>query len=660
MHIEKVTLTNFRCFGKNPTTIQLDERFTAFVGANGTGKTAVFIALRRMFGINREDSQVLPEDFHVPLNETKSPASRKLSIDVVIGFSELKEGEDTDIADYDRGGECGVPLDQHSYTVPEFFRHMAVTEDGNPKCRFLLDATWRNDGSLEGTVEQSLWAIFKLGEEYGDQDRIRLQQKDRKRIEVIYVPVSRDETRHLTTVLKSRLWRAAQWTDELRMSVREAADKIKKQFREESVVAEIERAVRDYWSYLHRGDLDTKTILQPIDSDLAQFLSKAQLVFSPSEFDRERSADQLSDGQRSLLHIALTAATVDIEKKITFGELSKEFDIDRVRLPSLTLLVVEEPENSLSPHFLSRIVSQMDKIGTESRAQCLVSSHSASVLRRIDPRSVRHFRIDQASRTALVNSLKLPGDDNEEASFVRGAVKAYPELYFARFVVLGEGSSEEIVIPMLAQAEGISIDQSLVSVVPLGGRHVHHFWRLLEDLKIPYATLLDLDKGRLRGGGKCLRTVCQKLKTFRRRELKDLDQFENIEALDNLGRDDLRSAVQTLEDHGVYFCYPLDLDMALLTAFKSAYKHLESGEIGPSDEPDFRVLLKSVLGSEKDIAFYKGWENRMKWYRYRFQGRSKPNTHLRTLSRIDECELKANMPKELRALVFRIRDAVGD
>ena len=89
MHIERVTLTNFRCFGTDPTTIDLDAEFTAFLGANGTGKTAAFAALGRMFGVTRTDRQVVPEDFHVPIDETEAPATRELSIEVVIAFPEL-------------------------------------------------------------------------------------------------------------------------------------------------------------------------------------------------------------------------------------------------------------------------------------------------------------------------------------------------------------------------------------------------------------------------------------------------------------------------------------------------------------------------------------------------------------------------------------------
>jgi putative ATP-dependent endonuclease of the OLD family len=145
-------------------------------------------------------------------------------------------------------------------------------------------------------------------------------------------------------------------------------------------------------------------------------VGKAQLMFEPTETGQERRADQLSDGQRSLLHIALTAATLDVEAMIASGLKEDEFDLDLARLPALTLLVVEEPENSLSPYFLSRIVLQMLEVAEGMNAQALVSSHSASVLGRVDPEAIRHFRLDAETREARVNALVLPDDDDERAN----------------------------------------------------------------------------------------------------------------------------------------------------------------------------------------------------------------------------------------------------
>ena len=47
---------------------------------------------------------------------------------------------------------------------------------------------------------------------------------------------------------------------------------------------------------------------------------------------------------------------------------------------------------------------------------------------------------------------------------------------------------------------GQLLDETFVSVVPLGGRHVNHSWKLLNDLDIRHITLLDFDRERVGGG----------------------------------------------------------------------------------------------------------------------------------------------------------------
>ncbi|WGR70334.1 MULTISPECIES: ATP-dependent endonuclease [unclassified Bradyrhizobium] len=102
-------------------------------------------------------------------------------------------------------------------------------------------------------------------------------------------------------------------------------------------------------------------------------------------------------------------------------------------------------------------------------------------------------------RKTVVKRIELP-EDQEALKFVREGVQAFPELYFSRFVILGQGDSEEVVLPRLLAAKGILVDDESISAVPLGGRHVNHFWRLLHGLGIPHVTLLDLDLARYHGG----------------------------------------------------------------------------------------------------------------------------------------------------------------
>ena len=77
-----------------------------------------------------------------------------------------------------------------------------------------------------------------------------------------------------------------------------------------------------------------------------------------------------------------------------------------------------------------------------------------------------------AARETTVKRIVLPDDDELAAKYVREAVEAYPELYFSRFVVLGEDDSEQVVPPRLLAAVGIAEDDASVLLVPLGGRHV--------------------------------------------------------------------------------------------------------------------------------------------------------------------------------------------
>lgn len=637
-------LTNFRCFGPEPVTIVLDPALTVMVGANGTGKSAAFDSLARLFGVTQDERRVRTEDFHVPFDEEDVPLTRELSIDVVIAFPELADEDDHDDDD-------GSAAD----TVPEFFRQMGADDDGELKCRFRLEATWTNDGSVDGTVSENVLVVHTFDTEYGEDDWTPLRPLDRARIQMIYVPAARDGARHVTAFLRGRLWRAAQWSDELKTAVDNASSTLTDEFRSEAVIETVEGALAGRWQQLHQAETDADPIFRPVDRDFAQVVGKAQLVFEPTDTGRERRADQLSDGQRSLLHIALTAATLDVEAMISSGAKEDEFDLEQARLPSLTLLVVEEPENSLSPYFLSRIILQVLEVAEGAYAQALISSHSASVLGRVDPEVVRHFRLD-AERTASVNALLLPDDDDERAMYVREAVRAFPELYFARFVVLGEGSSEEVVIPLLAEAGGVVVDRSFVAVVPLGGRHVNHFWRLLAALRIPHATLLDLDRGRHGGCEGRIRTICEQLTEIGVDPLSDIEGFDDPADVKNLTEEEeIESLLAELQKYNVFFSAPLDLDMTLLLAFPDEYEALAAALPGPQQTDAF----DAVLGAGGDRDQYEGWDDEMRWYRYLFLGRSKPSTHLRALSGVDADTLAANTPEPLGQLIARIAEAVN-
>lgn len=183
------------------------------------------------------------------------------------------------------------------------------------------------------------------------------------------------------------------------------------------------------------------------------------------------------------------------------------------RPPVLTIIALEEPENHIAPHLLGKLIANLENIAQKNNAQTVLTSHSPAIVKRIEPENIRYFRVESKDASTKVRKIILPSQEkySDQYKYIKEAVKAYPELYFAKLVILGEGDSEEILLPKFWEAEKNDIDTSGISVVPLGGRHVNHFWRLLNDLKIPYITLLDLDKERDGGCWGRIKYVLQQL-----------------------------------------------------------------------------------------------------------------------------------------------------
>src|SRR6266542_977451 len=287
MKLESIYIHNFRCFGPNGSRIEFEPGLTAFVGGNGSGKTAVFQAISRLFGITSSQRTVWRQDFHLAVDQEQLTSGASLAIEVVLGFPELD----------------GVDEDARRDAVPEFFSQMA-------------------------------------------------------------------------TLLKGRLWQAAKWSTEFRERATEIADDIQTRFEREPPAEFVIERLTKSWQQVHEADTDTTPVLRLVESRFEELVRRAEFAFSPDEAGQERALADLSDGQRSLFHIALTAATLEVERDAFAFPLEKSaFDREKLRRVHLTLLAIEEPENSLSPFFLSRIVLQSREIGALVSAQVVVSSH---------------------------------------------------------------------------------------------------------------------------------------------------------------------------------------------------------------------------------------------------------------------------------------------
>ncbi|HBS6179691.1 ATP-dependent nuclease [Klebsiella pneumoniae] len=656
MKITQMEIKGFKSFDNVGQTININS-FTSLIGGNGTGKTAVLLALTRMFGVKSSDRIIQVDDFYVPPgDEIDTQDERELSVRVKFEFADLEDGEDN--------------------TVADFFKHLVSSEAAEiPYCTAKLKAKWTKTNLAEGDIESDL--VWEIGEYEKN-----ITAYERSKIHVHYVPAYRDPAQQLKQTagtIMHRLINAVEWSDQMASTVDEVAVSIGNQFQEEVGVQTITSSLGRNWKTLFTGGYFEKLQIKPVVNGIEDVLKHIDTVFLPTPDTQPLPTERLSDGMKSLFYLSLVKSAFDIEDEIINSDGKQlSISVEALDPPNLTIILIEEPENHLSPQYLGRIVKLCEEISENDRAQVVLTTHAPSLLNRVEPENIRYFRLHDNKNT-IVKEILLPREDKDDAenvdtfTYVKEAVKAYPEIYFAKVVILGEGDSEEIVIPKIAQVNGIELDTSLITFAPLGGRYVNHFWKLLNELSIPHVTLLDYDFRRGGGGWGRIKYAVKQLisigvdKNILLKMSDGVLSDEDLEVMHSWDedRDEEIAWIESLKEYGVYFSFPYDLDWLMLNEFFEDYKKFVPENGGPrlpkDDDPEYNKKVKAAIASvlkkeEKDIDISKFDDfEKYFWYRYLFLGRGKPLSHNYVLSKMEDDKLRDNSPEVLNELIETVR-----
>ena len=679
MRLSKLKLMNYRCFGPEEQVILIDD-LTTFIGNNSAGKTAALSALNCMFSENGGDRILQRSDFHLPKEMTPDEMeSQNLYIEAVFEFEELRPETG--------GGE---------YAIPIFFQHLVVDNPGGlPYLRVRLEATWEKSSTIEGSIDSKIsYITCPESVEIEENHRTPAARRDLDKIRVVYIPAVRDPSRQLKNASGTMMYQvmsSINWSEETKGNVKAKIKELNEQFEGEKGVSMFGTSLAEQWKAYDSDDRYSTASLRFNSTDIETSIRKTEVVFEPTETGKEYTIDQMGDGLRSLFYISLVDSILDVE-----GKMQREIDADPENTsfsrkpPILTIVALEEPENHIAPHLLGKLVGNLRNIAGKHNAQAIMTSHSPAIVKRVDPENLRYFRMDKDLLASKVRSITLPEKESaqDQYKYIKEAVWAYPELYFAKLVILGEGDSEEIILPKCWEAVNGSVDVGGISIVPLGGRHVNHFWRLLNDLQIPHVTLLDLDREREGGGWGRIKYVLKQLiaNGYDKNELLNTkrgvltdEQLDGMSEWDVLDVASMQAWLDWLEQYNVFFSAPLDIDFMMLEQMESEYKKSLDTTEGPrlevvEGEGKKKILIQKIEGTDdyrteyetrikKDIkstlkeeggdgSTYSAEQQRlMVWYTYFFLNRGKPSTHIAVLSRLSDEAIKDNIPLVLKRLI---------
>ena len=688
MKLTKVIINNFRSFGEEQV-IEFNNQ-TVLIGNNSSGKTTVLQALSKLFSDKQSDRIIRKSDFHLPKGSRPGENARNLFIETIFEF------DIPDVPSYDPA-------------LPLFFEHFTVSQDFvKPFLRIRLESSWEDDGTVEGSVDTQIYYISSDEDTIRDEDKHHAPRKDLDKIRVLYVPASRTPEKEIGNTsgsMLSRLVNSINWTED---EIHEITDKIEELnntfLSETGALSQINQEIQKSWELYHEDNRFSQAELTINSSEMAAALRQIALKFSPTTTEEAFTVSDLGDGLRSIFYFSLVDSILDIELQIT-KDREENPDNPRFKLipPVLTILAIEEPENHIAPHHIGKLVKRFNQLSNNDNSQVILTSHSPAIVKRIEPEDLRYLRIENSSGDSqtIISDIKLPKETQESYKYIKGAIQAYPELYFAKLVILGEGDSEELLLPKIFDLLGKEIDSAQISIVPLGGRHVNYFWKLLNSLKIPHITLLDFDNERYGGGwGRVQYAIQQLLKIgIARNDLvkmkdgrilsdQDIARISSYQISDILS-EPLLSWINHLEKFNVFFSAPLDIDFLMLQYYKDYYLKTLSTNEGPvvsyTDENSNNKKIKLTKMDRTNDYQLIGFKNRiseaiqatlkdksgpgdsfteeekelMIWYQYFFLGRGKPTTHMQFLSSISNDELTRNLPPVFEKIVNRAEELLG-
>ena len=659
MYISQIIIKGFRSFNYEGSTINVKNKLNAFIGLNSSGKTAALEALTKIFGSTNAERDIRRQDFHISQDEDiNTIIEKELLVEVKLSFDESEKE-----------------------SIPHYFNQMVIDDEGkDPYVRLRLESKWdKSEYSEEGEIESNLFFINIPEGEIEDDDSKKIFPKHLKGlIQILYIPAIRkpsDQIRYVSGSILYRVLRLLNFDDEFNTKFNVKIKEINALFSELKEFAEIQNSLTTFWKKFHKDERYKESNLGFGNSDLDSILKKLEVSFSPTGIHREFQVNDLGEGYRSLFYLTLVCTLLEVEEK-----LSKE-DSEKIR-PLLTILAIEEPENHIAPQLLGRVVSILSSISKQDKSQVFLSSHTPAIIKRIEPESIFHFRIGEMYST-LINPITLPDKKDEAYKYIKEAIRNYPEIYFAKLAVIGEGDSEEVIFNRLMETYNVDFDDNIISFIPLGHRFVNHIWKLLKTLDIPYVTLLDLDIGRNGGGWGRIKYVLQQLIAIgvEKNELLKVkggkilsdERLEKMHTWENKGNkiDSLLSWVSYLEQYNIFYSSPLDIDFLMLEHYSEFYKkaipkgggpHIPDKVVKPEEfEIKLNSAVQATLKSEeaKGLTYTEEQKELMIWYNYHFLGRGKPSTHINTISSIDDEKLKEDMPPVYERMFKKIEALLG-
>jgi len=497
MYLAAIHIRNYRCFGDQ--VVHFAPGVNVLLGENNAGKTTIIKALGLVLDQSARRRPTF-YDFHYPRTDWSAPPD--IAIAITFQSSETDTVEDkalvaTWLTKLESPWEA-----QLTYTF-------SLQPEHELKCREALATVPNGDFAQYRRVVESFLDKY-VSKTFGGaiENQLEAERDSLDKITLHSLDAVRDAAKELfsgTDPLLKRLLKQVRDTGktaeqiarssaELRDLTQALGTHIKSRISLEPLL----RLVND------TGALEGGT------PQLADNLSEEDLLYALRLYVESNGVQVPAElnglGYNNLLYISLVLASLDHQADPTkLGTNASLFPI----------LSIEEPEAHLHPALQYKLLKHIEKRVRETKRnrQVFVTTHSTHITSAspLDQLIVCTLPTPHGSPRVAYPGKCFKTDKEGKAS------KAYVERYldatksnllFSKGTILVEGIAEQLLLPVLAEHIGCSLEEHHVALIPVGGLTFKHFLPLFgggltteqaaNALARPVACLVDADPSKKR------------------------------------------------------------------------------------------------------------------------------------------------------------------
>lgn len=433
-------IKNFRCI--KDLTINFNEGLNILIGENNTGKSSIIDALRLCFSIRKQwrNIYIHESDFHIDKTDPTLPTGE---IEFHLYF-EIQRPE-----------EAGIFVDLLSVdgSNQELQLHIKYTLDITKGITSIKPTVWGGDN--EG--QHISYEIFEL-------------------FYFIYLEPLRDAVKYLRPLRGSKL-------GELFSKIETDKDKqdlIAKGVRE-SISNEkdlqdlIEKGQKEINKHLSKSTIDE--LREDVEIGLLPFDFRKiveSLRIQMPIYDAKFLSSEINQKYFELYQNGLGYNNL-IYTAVVLGDLLERKEIIS---ESYNSLLIEEPEAHLHPQVQNTFFSYMNDLN-EKGIQIFITSHSPTITSKANLDSLIILdKLDEKVTSFAIRDSDLSRDNKKYLQKFLDVTKA--QLFFAKGVILVEGISEALLLPVFSTILGrdYDLEKKGVEIVNINGVAFEHFAKL--------------------------------------------------------------------------------------------------------------------------------------------------------------------------------------